>query len=791
MRPASVVVLLLAGLASAVAGTASAQVSPTFAGNPIALENAQPGTPQSVWDVPGAGSSNIQGFATDISVDHGGTIGFRIGTTSTSYRIEIYRLGYYQGNGARLIATIQRRLGQPQLQPAPVTDPSTGEVDAGNWTLSAAWAVPATAVSGVYIAKLVRQDGTYGASLIPFVVRDDGSHSDLVLQTDDTTWQAYNAWGGNSLYLGTFAADTGRAFAVSYNRPIVTRGATHIAGPQDFVFDEEYPMIRWLEANGYDVSYIAGVDTDRDGSLLLNHKAFLSVGHDEYWSGQQRANVEAALKAGVNLAFFSGNEMFWKTRYAPSLDASHTGHRTLVTYKETRADAKIDPSPRWTGTWRDPRFSPPGDGGLPENALTGTIFQVDSTRLDTITVPQIDGRDRFWRNTSIADLAPGESATLTANVLGYEWDVDADNGFRPAGAIDLSSTTKPISTQYLLDYGRVVGAGTATHSLVEYRAPSGALVFGAGTTRWSWGLDSHHDSQASTVDPRMQQATINLLADMGAQPSTIQPGMVRAGASTDHSAPGSRTTSPSSGAVREWETVTVTGTAADTGGGVVAGVEVSVDGGSSWHPASGHERWTYSFVPATTGTRTILSRATDDSLNTGTPSTAVTLMVGPAADLQTVWGDSAVPAAARTNDPRAAEVGVKFRSDIAGTITGIRFYKGPDNHGPHVADLWTPSGSLLASAPFTSETASGWQQANFANPIPISADTTYIAAYHTNAYYSSDSGYFATARNSGHLTALADGTDGGNGLLTYGAADALPTISTSKTNYWVDVVFQP
>ena len=93
--------------------------------------------------------------------------------------------------------------------------------------------------------------------------------------------------------------------------------------------------IRWLEKNGYDVSYIAGVDTARSGSDLLNHKLFLSVGHDEYWSADQRANVEAARDAGVNLAFWSGNEVFWETRWEPSLDSTPDAYRTLVTYKES------------------------------------------------------------------------------------------------------------------------------------------------------------------------------------------------------------------------------------------------------------------------------------------------------------------------------------------------------------------------------------------------------------------------------------------------------------------------
>src|SRR5437016_6862825 len=100
--------------------------------------------------------------------------------------------------------------------------------------------------------------------------------------------------------------------------------------------------------------------------------------------------------------------------------------------------------------WRDSRFSPPADGGRPENALSGTSFLVNEVRRDSITVPQADGRMRFWRNTSIASLAPGQVATLPTGVLGYEWDVDVDNGFRPAGLVPLSTTTLTVST-YLLE----------------------------------------------------------------------------------------------------------------------------------------------------------------------------------------------------------------------------------------------------------------------------------------------------------------------------------------------------
>ena len=121
----------------------------------------------------------------------------------------------------------------------------------------------------------------------------------------------------------------------------------------------------------------------------------------------------------MHLAFFSGNEVFWKTRWEDS-------HRTLVSYKETHADEKIDPTPVWTGTWRDPRFSPPSDGGRPENALTGQLFMVNDGATTAIRVPAADGRMRLWRNTSVASQATGAVATLPNGTLGYEWDLDVD-----------------------------------------------------------------------------------------------------------------------------------------------------------------------------------------------------------------------------------------------------------------------------------------------------------------------------------------------------------------------------
>jgi hypothetical protein len=763
--------------------------------NEIVCENSKPGSPPSQWDVEGAGDPSIQGFATDISVNRGEAVHFKVDTDADEYHLDLYRMGYYGGDGARKVDTVLPSALLPQKQPPCDTEPSSGLVDCGNWGESASWEVPEDAVSGIYFAKLVRDDKPPSdGSHILFVVRDDGGDSDLLFQTSDTTWEAYNRYGGNSLYAGGPGTNPDRAYKVSYNRPLTTRGTT----PEDAPFSAEYPLVRWLERNGYDVSYFTGVDADRRGGEILDHKAFLSVGHDEYWSGPQRANVEAARDAGVNLAFFSGNEIFWKTRWEDSIDGSGTSHRTLVTYKETHANAKIDPEADvWTGTWRDPRFSPPADGGKPENSLSGTIFMVDEGTT-AIKVPAADGRLRLWRDTKIASLAPGETATLADGTLGYEWDEDVDNGSRPPGLMDLSSTTVDVP-QKLLDHGSNYAPGTATHHLTLYRAASGALVFGAGTVQWSWGLDGEHDRGQSTPDSRMQQATANLFADMGVQPASLQEGLVAATQTSDKTPPATTIGSPGEGAqIESGEPLTISGTATDaegeTAGGQVAGVEVSVDGGQSWHPASGRDQWTYAWTPGAVGKATIEARAVDDSSNLESPGDQVGVEVTPPTCPCSIW-DELLTAPEDADPGGAVELGLKFRSDVAGLITGIRFYKTAGNVGQHVGHLWTAGGAQLAQAAFTGESASGWQTVTFDQPVSIEAGKTYVASYHApSGHYAALSDYFAlVGHDNGPLHALADGVDGENGIFQYGPSGGLfsegTPLSFHSTNYLVDVVF--
>src|SRR5437773_2010505 len=189
----------------------------------IVGENLLAGAPPTQWNVNGSGDPTIQGFATDISVNRCETINFKINTPATAYHIDIYRMGYYAGQGARKVDTISPLVTLPQAQPACLSDATTGLVDCGNWATSASWTVPSDLPSGIYFARPVRDDvPPPAASHIFFVVRDDTGHSDILVQTSDTTWQAYNRYGGNSLYFGN--PPIGRAHKVSYNRPFDTRG---------------------------------------------------------------------------------------------------------------------------------------------------------------------------------------------------------------------------------------------------------------------------------------------------------------------------------------------------------------------------------------------------------------------------------------------------------------------------------------------------------------------------------------------------------------------------------------
>jgi hypothetical protein len=751
---------------------------------------------------PGDGST-ISGFADPFSVNIDGTINFKIHSTASagSYSIDIYRMGYYGGDGARFITSLTPDLSTSQGQPQCDTNNATGLVDCDNWGVSASWTVPDDMVSGVYFARIYYADDS-DENQIPFVVTNNKSSSGIVFMTSDETWQAYNDWGGYSLYTGTAGdsggsqLDSGRAVEVSYNRPFATRWDT--PGGQDFFFATEFPMIEFLEENGYDVSYVSQSDVSAPGaaSMLEQHKIFMNVGHSEYWDPGDRANVTAARDKGVNLAFFAGNLMWWKTRWAA--DSSGENYRVLVTYKESLQSTQLDPDdpPTWTGNWRDPRFSPPGDGGQPENALTGQLWMVNCCSYAE-QVPYAYSKLAIWRNTAVADLQPGQTYTSPNDeTLGYEWDEPVDNGFQPPGEIDMSKTCEDVS-QLLLDPKSDVGPGDACNSLTLYKAASGALVFDTGTVQWAWGLNGNHDGSQNGTDPVMQQATINLLAMMNVQPAALMAGL-DPGTSPDNTAPPSSTiTFPTAGATfANGSTVTISGTATAAGGAVVAGVEVSTDGGSTWHPAtittspaSTDVSWSYTWSASGTGTVTLMSRSTDDDANMETPGPGVSVTVNCPCSM---FGADYVPSVTSENDSAAYELGMKFQSTMAGWVTGVRFYKGAGNDGTHTGSLWTSSGIMLATGTFTDETASGWQSMLFTNPVPISANTTYVVSYYDpDGHYGADNDLFDWRLNTPPLTALQANYSPqdyeANGV--YNEGPGFPTTMYNGTSYAVDVIF--
>ncbi|HEV3224674.1 MAG TPA: N,N-dimethylformamidase beta subunit family domain-containing protein, partial [Puia sp.] len=769
----------------------------SFSQNAIVSENLNAGVPASQWDLPvngdgTFGDQSILGFGSDISVNKGSSIDFKITVTSgtdKTFGIKIYRIGYYQGNGARLMADLGTAF-TGITQAACNFDNTTGLTDCGNWTTTASWAVPSTAVSGIYVAKLTRSAaGGGGSSHIAFIVRDDASSSAVIFKTSDATWQAYNGYGGYSLYIGP-GLTFNHGKKVSYNRPFITRSGGGGGGiGQDWFMNAEYPMIRFLENNGYDLTYTTDLDIARNNAnninLLLNHSLFLSVGHDEYWSKEVRNSVESVRAAGKNLAFFSGNECYWKTRWENSIDGNNTPYRTMVCYKEgTMATAaenpcggKCDPSPEWTGLWRDGCSFPSGNACKPENALSGEISWDGIT--DNMQVPATFKNLRFWRNAPLTSLGTGQVATLTTGTLGYEWDWEQFPASLPPGRITMSYT--------LSDQSRV-------HKLSFYKSSFGGKVFGAGSVQWSWGLDATHDRGNAPVNQSQQQATINLFADMGTQPGSLQTGLIAATASTDVIPPVTTITTPANGTtINSVQPITISGTATDAN--QVGGVELSFDGGVTWSAATGTNNWTYSWAPPGNGTYTILARGIDDSGNyTVTASSTkitITIAVGGSSICPcTVLGITTPTGAAQTDNSGGIVLGMKFRASANGTVSGIRFYKSSNNGGSHTGLLYNTSGTLLASAVFTGETASGWQQVNFSAPVSINGGQTYVAAYFSSGgYYNSTNSFFTLATVSGPLTGLQEGTDGTNGVYVYSNAAAYPTNSFMQSNYWVDLVY--
>src|SRR6266436_1769545 len=467
-------------------------VASAFGSNPIQLENAKAGT--TAWQLSkGATNHQIEGYASATSVNRGGSISLFTNTADSTYTIDIFRMGWYAGlGGRRMLPTIQ--LSGTLQTTCPVVDTTTSLLEC-NWINPYVLNVPydpndpTNWASGVYIAKLTGLTSGYQSRII-FVVHDDSSTSAYVFQSSVNTYQAYNAWGGKSLY--PYNSGGIPATKVSFNRPYDDgRG-----GGQFFAY--EINMLRFLEREGYDVTYITDVDLHENPSMLSNHQSALAVGHSEYWSYQMRTNFQNARDAGKGLGFISSNNVYWQARYEPST-LNGFPDRTLVCYKDYTKDPVYlagDQSQYYLVTvrWRDFPVN------LPENTLVGLMYQKDGVTGDIVVT---------GTSTPLFNTTGLQNGTHLTGLLGKE----ADHLY--AGA--------PAGIQLLAHSPYTIGTTSYFADMSVYTAASGANVFDAGTFKLPWGLDSYGNN--ALVNPGVQQFVRNVLANLiGDQPPIANAG---------------------------------------------------------------------------------------------------------------------------------------------------------------------------------------------------------------------------------------------------------------------------
>jgi hypothetical protein len=465
-------------------------VSPTpvlAASNPVVAENQQPGS--AAWQlgstVADDSTGQIKGYAsaTSVSQNDGITLYVSVNPVQT-YTIDFYRIGWYGGLGGRLLLHAGPLSGMTQ-QPC-LPDQTTGLI-ACAWPPSYTVTIPTSWTSGVYLALLTNALGYQ--NYVTFVVKD-GRPAAFLYQQSVTTYEAYNNYPNNnltgkSLYtFNSYGAATiskdARAVKVSFDRPYTGNGA-------GLFFNWEINFVRWMERSGYDVTYSTDIDTHANGAELLSHKAFLSVGHDEYWSKEMFDAAQSARDAGVSLGFFGSNAVYWQIRFESS--AAGSPNRVIVCYK----DASIDPmqGPTTTVNFRSAPVN------RPEQTLMGIQFTsfVNWGHNVGYAVTNSNHWAYIGSGFTDGDVVPG--------IVGYEMD-----RYMPDYPLP-SFTNRTLLSQSPFTNNTGV-ADYANSSIYQAPSPSNAWVFAAGTMAWSWALDSYNQDRDYT-DSRIQQTTTNIL----------------------------------------------------------------------------------------------------------------------------------------------------------------------------------------------------------------------------------------------------------------------------------------
>ncbi|MFC7243416.1 N,N-dimethylformamidase beta subunit family domain-containing protein [Catellatospora aurea] len=452
--------------------------------NPIPAENSRPVGKRWLADDPGFRSADdvqqqIAAYASETSVGHGESIDFHVHVADAEpYRIEVFRLGHYDGAGARHMVSspILNGRPQPEAERAVKTNIITCDWPAA-WTLK----VPAGWVSGMYVAVFTTASNHRSHTV--FVVRDERRSGNLCVVLPFSTYQAYNPWPrdgrlGRNLYQGYrldgVLGNEERSRKVSFDRPYSGSGLPYL-------FDTDYDLIQWAERSGYDVTYATSVDLHLGRVDPLRHAGLIFPGHDEYWSAQMRAVTEAAVAGGTSLAFLAANNIYWNIRYEPG---DGRPNRTITCYKSSQEDPST-PTRRATVTWRS---LGPEDA---EQRLLGVQYNGVVAKSAPLIVQQAD--HWMWEGTGVRD------GMSLRRLVGGEAD-GRDARFPFADGVQTLLSASPYTT---------TKGKPAVQNTSVYEAASGAVVFCAGTFNWPLALN-----RRGYRDSRIQRATANLVNRM-------------------------------------------------------------------------------------------------------------------------------------------------------------------------------------------------------------------------------------------------------------------------------------
>ncbi len=459
---------------------------------PVAREAVRTGT--DAWYAGVLGDPAAEGYLSRVSVAPGEQVTLQVGSAAPTVDVDWYRLGWYGGAGGRLVRHDAGVRTGPAVRSAP--DPLTGLVEA-NWAPSLALAPDPDWTSGLYLAVLRPDQGDAG--YVPFVVRPAadteaiGGPAPVLFVHAATTWQAYNGWGGKSLYNYnssgiTMPVGTSRAVEVSFDRPyLLQQGA-------GLLFFWELQFVRWQERQRRDVAYVADVDLVLHPELLRGRRLLVFAGHHEYWSRGMRDALAGAIDAGTSVLFLSANECYQQVRFE---DAPTGPARRVVCYKSADADPVSANDPSLASVpWR---AAPVRE---PEATLVGQMYAHVVERPADWRVERAD--HWLYAGTGLHD---GDRLT---NLVGQEYDTFFPQ-YAPPGTILLArSPVRPNCVDPSIP---------PVHTATMYRAPSGATVFAAGTYQWSWALDAigarTYAGVRTPLDRRVAIMTANLFNRLG------------------------------------------------------------------------------------------------------------------------------------------------------------------------------------------------------------------------------------------------------------------------------------